>query len=242
MTTYRPTYLRKSCSFGLPSVPFVNCCQFMYLVISLSVLRAGYGVWLCRFLIIAYLFTFNTKKLNVAPLLKHFRWFITEGLFLDHSDHILTQKKRPRHIYVNFLQTNAVVSFNYFVSRNVIIYQCYAPKRNSLDAYLRQRQRRKHHYPNYESHIIHIWRVFNLHCSPQHIPASLHGPVAELLWVPGVFLVITNAGIRLPRNVIFVDVFPLIKREKSNVLTFFQSTTNMPFEWSKIKCQISLCS
>ena len=25
----------KSCSFGLPRVPFINCCQFMYLVISL---------------------------------------------------------------------------------------------------------------------------------------------------------------------------------------------------------------
>ena len=29
------TYLGKSCSFCLPRVPFVNCCQFMYLVISL---------------------------------------------------------------------------------------------------------------------------------------------------------------------------------------------------------------
>ena len=28
------TCLGKSCSFGLPRVPFVNCCQFMYLVIS----------------------------------------------------------------------------------------------------------------------------------------------------------------------------------------------------------------
>ena len=27
--------LEKSCPFGLPHVPFVNCCQFMYLVISL---------------------------------------------------------------------------------------------------------------------------------------------------------------------------------------------------------------
>ena len=26
------TYLGKSCSFGLPRVPFVNCGQFMYLV------------------------------------------------------------------------------------------------------------------------------------------------------------------------------------------------------------------
>ena len=29
------TYLGKSCSFGLPRLPFVNCGQFMYLVISL---------------------------------------------------------------------------------------------------------------------------------------------------------------------------------------------------------------
>ena len=34
----------KSCSFGLPRVPFVNCRQFMYLVISLLVLRAGCGI------------------------------------------------------------------------------------------------------------------------------------------------------------------------------------------------------
>ena len=51
------TCLGKSCSFGLPRAPFVNCCQFMYLVISLLVLRAGCGIWLFRFLIIAYLFT-----------------------------------------------------------------------------------------------------------------------------------------------------------------------------------------
>ena len=38
------TYLRKSCSFGLPRVPFVNFRQFMYLVISLLVLRAGCGI------------------------------------------------------------------------------------------------------------------------------------------------------------------------------------------------------
>ena len=53
------TYLGKSCSFGLPRVPFVNCRQFMYLVISLLVLRAGCGIWLYQFLIIAYLFTFQ---------------------------------------------------------------------------------------------------------------------------------------------------------------------------------------
>ena len=51
------TYLGKSCSFGFPRVPFVNCRKFMYLVISLLVLRAGCGIWLYQFLIIAYLFT-----------------------------------------------------------------------------------------------------------------------------------------------------------------------------------------
>ena len=37
------TCLGKSCSFGLPRVPFVNCCQFMYLVIS----QIGFegGMW-----------------------------------------------------------------------------------------------------------------------------------------------------------------------------------------------------
>ena len=52
------TYLGKSCSFGLPRVPFVNCHQFMYLVISLLVLRAGRGI--NEFLIIAYLFTLKS--------------------------------------------------------------------------------------------------------------------------------------------------------------------------------------
>ena len=53
------TCLGKSCSFGLPRVPFANCCQFMYLVISLLVLRAGCGIRLHQFLIIAYLFTLD---------------------------------------------------------------------------------------------------------------------------------------------------------------------------------------
>ena len=60
------TYLGKSCSFCLPRVPFVNCRQFMYLVISLLVLRAGYGICLYQFLIIAYLFTFSSFNLKVV--------------------------------------------------------------------------------------------------------------------------------------------------------------------------------
>ena len=43
-------------------MPFVNCCQFMYLVISLLVLRARCGIWLNQCLIIAHLFTYNQKK------------------------------------------------------------------------------------------------------------------------------------------------------------------------------------
>ena len=69
------TYLGKSCSFGLPRVPFVNCRQFMYLVISLLVLRAGCGIWLYQFLIIAYLFTFHSHK-----------WFATEYICLNVSN------------------------------------------------------------------------------------------------------------------------------------------------------------
>ena len=60
------TYLGKSCSFGLPRVPLVNCRQFMYLVISLLVLRAGCGIWLYQFLIIAYLFTVNYTVISFS--------------------------------------------------------------------------------------------------------------------------------------------------------------------------------
>ena len=63
------TYLGKSCSFGLLWVPFVNCRQFMYLVISLLVLRAGCGIWLYQFLIIVYHFTFHFLVLTLYPSL-----------------------------------------------------------------------------------------------------------------------------------------------------------------------------
>ena len=53
------TCLGKRCSFGLPRVPFVNCFQFMYffLFVSLLVLRARSGICLYQFMSIAYLFT-----------------------------------------------------------------------------------------------------------------------------------------------------------------------------------------
>ena len=72
------TYLGKSCSFGLLRVPFVNCRQFMYLVISLLVLRAGCGIWLYQFLIIAYLFTLLSTR-------KH--WTINPSLAQAHHRH-----------------------------------------------------------------------------------------------------------------------------------------------------------
>ena len=53
------TYLGKRCSFCLPRVPFVNCRQFMYLVISLFGFEGR--IWdlivSVTVLIIAYLFT-----------------------------------------------------------------------------------------------------------------------------------------------------------------------------------------
>ena len=66
------TYLGKSCSFCLPRVPFINCRQFMYLVISLLVLRAGYGIWLYQFLIIAYLFTLHISIKQFDTRLSNF--------------------------------------------------------------------------------------------------------------------------------------------------------------------------
>ena len=63
------TCLGKSCSFGLPRVPFVNCCQFMYFVISLLVLRTGCVIWLYQFLIIAYLFTLTLACFSIFLLI-----------------------------------------------------------------------------------------------------------------------------------------------------------------------------
>ena len=57
--------LGKGCSFDLPRMPFVNCCQVY--VFSL-VLRAGCGIRSYRFLVIAYLFTLY-KVTNIKNLL-----------------------------------------------------------------------------------------------------------------------------------------------------------------------------
>ena len=64
LCSWMTTCLGNKSSFGLPRVPVVNCYQFIYLVISVLVLRAGYGILLYQFLIIAYLFTCNVWPRN----------------------------------------------------------------------------------------------------------------------------------------------------------------------------------
>ena len=54
------TCLGKSCSFGLPQVPFVNCCQFMYVVVYLLVFVGRDVGTDCNGLS----FYFTTKKLK----------------------------------------------------------------------------------------------------------------------------------------------------------------------------------
>ena len=51
------TYLGKSCSFGILCVSFVNLNQFECVFLSLLVVRVGCGLWLYKFMIIAFLFT-----------------------------------------------------------------------------------------------------------------------------------------------------------------------------------------
>ena len=38
-------YLGKSCSFGLPRVPFVNCGQFMYMYLVISLFGFEGRMW-----------------------------------------------------------------------------------------------------------------------------------------------------------------------------------------------------
>ena len=70
------SYLKVETLHTVGRVPFVNCRQFMYLVISLLVLRAGYGIWLYQFLIIAYLFTYGLVygKRDTMSLNSHVVW------------------------------------------------------------------------------------------------------------------------------------------------------------------------
>ena len=109
------TCLEKSCSFGLPRVPFVNCCQFMYLVVSLLVLRAGCGIWLYQFLIIAYPFTFlindQNKHLPHLDLItdKTLEYItISEQEVRDFLENLDTSKAHgPHHVSPHYLKEGA---------------------------------------------------------------------------------------------------------------------------------------
>ena len=65
--------------YGEVSV-MVSCRQFMYLVISLLVLRAGCGIWLYQFLIIAYLFTFHVHMRMFLSVLIWATFLYTENV------------------------------------------------------------------------------------------------------------------------------------------------------------------
>ena len=100
------TYLGKSCSFCLPRVPFVNCRQFMFLVISILVLRAGYGIRLYQFLIIAYLFTFQVHKL--------FRLFLSVLSFILLSYVIIKSENGTQELCLSLYPTHLTRAFLFF--------------------------------------------------------------------------------------------------------------------------------
>ena len=78
----------------------------------------------------------------------------------------------------------------------LIIQQWYAPKRNPLDEHKRQWQRRKHQYPNFESHKINISCILHV----LTISVSLSRHAAEILWVLDAFLTDTTIAINLTRK------------------------------------------
>ena len=61
-----------------------ECCQFMYLVISLLVLRAGCGIWLYKFLIIVHLFTLNRLPIWNSPYCSMFPLAFVAGSLQGH--------------------------------------------------------------------------------------------------------------------------------------------------------------
>ena len=77
----------------------------MYLVISLLVLRAGYGIWLYQFLIIAYLFTFLDAGLTVSDKLNKGRKSLGDKFFKAtespyHFDHLLQVSNKSLWILI----------------------------------------------------------------------------------------------------------------------------------------------
>ena len=134
------TYLGKSCSFGFLRVPFVNCRQFMYLVISLLVLRAGCGMWLYQFLIIAYHFTLYGSIKNGNEVCQNLVWQTKTGgcsvsnhsSSISHLDTIRIYASMDDAIlrYANVsccLKFNGISKFKYFKTP-VINISCPLPK------------------------------------------------------------------------------------------------------------------
>ena len=70
----------------------------MYLVISLLILRAGYGIWLYQFLIIAYLFTFSEHFLQ-RPCVEQGGSHRIQNEIGVHDDLLTIVKKRKLRWY-----------------------------------------------------------------------------------------------------------------------------------------------
>ena len=69
----------------------------MYLVISLLVLRAGYGIWLYQFLIIAYLFTFLYYNSFLPSTLRQWNNLFIETRKLNSQNSFKCLLKEDKH-------------------------------------------------------------------------------------------------------------------------------------------------
>ena len=92
--SWMTTCLGKSCSFSLPWVPFINCCQFMCLVISLLVLRAGSDCISSWSLLIFLLFILQTR-MRSHPLGLDV-WFLVGPFVYIHISCVRTAKALVR--------------------------------------------------------------------------------------------------------------------------------------------------
>ena len=93
----------------LEGVPFVNCRQFMYLVISLLVLRAGYGIWLYQFLIFLLWRTSSHGAIRSLPPSELCRLFNYElfQIFVFYASDFLQNSLPPQyHLKTTTTKTN----------------------------------------------------------------------------------------------------------------------------------------
>ena len=123
------TYLGKSCSFCLPRVPFVNCRQFMYLVISLFGFEGR--MWDLIVFLLRTLFTgshVHTSfsclclihwRANILQVKHHVNWFTSRSSIASSNVHIsftLADQFRRFHpcssyLHTIFTNTNPVHKF-----------------------------------------------------------------------------------------------------------------------------------